>query len=367
MMRIGIDARLLGYQSAGISTYIRSLVRALARLDGEDDLVVLQSRRGEQAIAEAPNITYRRLWTPPHHRWEQAMLPLELVRAGLDLLHSPDFIPPFRARCHSVITVHDLGFRLYPEAVTDESRRYYGQIDRAVKHARAIIAVSESTRRDLVEQVNAPADRVRVIHEAATEAFRPLSASAAKEQARTKLLIDGDFILFVGTVEPRKNLPTLLHALAAPGLSSVRLVIAGGRGWLSDEVFGLIEELSLAQRVRLLGHVAPEDVVTLYNAADLLVCPSLYEGFGLPVLEAMACGTPVVCSNTSSLPEVAGDAALLVEPRDVAAWAEAIGRALGDGSLRAEMRERGLRRAAAFSWEQAARETLEVYRWAVGQ
>ncbi|MCL5025464.1 MAG: glycosyltransferase family 4 protein, partial [Chloroflexi bacterium] len=336
--------------------------RALAHSGGADELVVLQSRRGEPPIVEVGHVSHRRLWTPPHHRWEQATLPLELLGAGLDLLHSPDFIPPFRARFPTVITVHDLGFRLYPEAVTADSRRYYGQIDRAVQHAAAIIAVSESTRRDLVDRANAPADRIRVIYEAADEAFRPLDRSAAVKGARTKLGVEGSFILFVGTVEPRKNLPTLLRALTAPEVSSVRLVVAGSRGWLSDEVFRLVEKLHLRGRVQFLGHTPPDDVVTLYNAADAVAYPSLYEGFGLPVVEAMACGTPVVCSNTSSLPEVAGDAALLVEPLDVAAWAKAVARVLEDRALRLELREKGLRRAAVLSWKRAARETLEVYR-----
>jgi glycosyltransferase involved in cell wall biosynthesis len=366
-MRIGIDARLLGYQSAGISTYTRCLVQALAQVDAQDEFVVLRSRSDDQPLVEAPNVAYRHLLTPPHNAWEQIFLPLELSLIELDLLHSPDFIPPFRYSRPSVITVHDLAFRIFPETVTGESHRYYDQIGRAVQHAAAIIAVSESTRRDLVERVGAPAERIRVVYEASDPTCRPMDRAAAMRIAREKLRVADNFILFVGTVEPRKNLVTLLRALTAHELSSVRLIMAGSRGWLSDGVFRVMRELMLSQRVMFLGHVTFQDIVTLYNAADLVVYPSLYEGFGLPVLEAMACGTPVVCSNTSSLPEVAGDAALLVDPRSVDQWVMAIDKVLGDRTLQAEMREKGLRRAAEFSWERAARETLAVYRQAVGR
>ncbi len=366
-MRIGVDARLLAYQGAGIATYTRSLLRALAAVDDEDRFVVLRSRRDRRPVGEAPNLQHRTLFTPPHFRFEQFFLPLELLPAGLDLLHCPDFIPPFRYRRPAVITVHDLGFRHYPEALTEESRRYYGQIDRAVQHAAAIIAVSESTRLDLLERTPARAESIRVVYEAADPAFCPLDRETAQQKAQARLGVPDKFILFVSTVEPRKNLPVLLQALAQPGLDAVRLVIAGRRGWLSDEVFRLIGRLGLAGRVQPLGHTGLEDIVTLYNAADLLVYPSLYEGFGLPVVEAMACGTPVICSNTSSLPEVAGDAARLLPPDDPAAWAEAMARVLGDGMLWAEMRAKGLRQAAHFSWEQAARETLQVYREVLGR
>ncbi len=361
-MRIGIDARLLAYQPAGISTYTRSLARALAGLQSGDDLVLLRSRRDRDPIVDGPRVAHRALWTPPHHRWEQVLLPLELLPAGLDVLHCPDFIPPFRIACPSVITVHDLCFRLFPETVTTDSLRYYNQIDRAVRHAAAIVAVSESTRRDLVELTGAPSARIRVIPEAAAPEFVPLHREEAARQVRARLGVEAPFILFVSTIEPRKNLPTLLRALTLPRMASIRLAVAGGRGWLSEDVFRLVGELGLEQRVHFLGRQPVEDIVCLYNAADLVVYPSLYEGFGLPVLEAMACGTPVACSRVSSLPEVAGDAAVLVEPLALEAWADAITRILSDRALWQALREKGLRRAAEFSWERAARETLAVYR-----
>jgi glycosyltransferase involved in cell wall biosynthesis len=363
-MRIGIDARLVYYRQAGIGQYILRLAEALAEMDQENEFILLQSRKHKQAIINHLNFKRASLWTPSHHRFEQWTLPLEISLRGLDVLHSPDFIPPFRRNCKSVITVHDLAFLFYPNLLTQESAHYYGQIDQAVRNTDHIIAVSKSTRRDIIHRLGAPEEKITVIYEAAHPIYRPLDDERLLRQVREKYHLPDDFILFVSTIEPRKNVPTLLLAyrqLLDGYKRSEALVLAGERGWLFEEVFALVKELGLESHTLFLGRVPVEDLLYLYNAARLLVHPAVYEGFGLPPLEAMACGTPVVVSNVSSLPEVVGDAALLVDPENVSEWTVAIWRLLTDENLRADMREKGLKRAAHFSWEKAARETLAVY------
>ncbi len=367
-MRIGIDARLTHYRQAGISTYTVSLLRALAEVDADDEFTVLQSRKSREHIVTAPNVRRKSLWTPAHHRWEQVALPLELAPLGLDLLHSPDFIPPFHRRCRAVVTIHDLAFLRYPETLTDESRRYYRQVKRAVESADAVIAVSESTKDDIVELLGEPERKIAVVYEAAANRFRPVPPADYVEALRARFDVQPGYFLFVSTIEPRKNLLTLLRAYAL--LHSGRraslppLVVAGAKGWLKEPALDEMVPLPHGS-VRFVGAVTDEELLWLYNGALALTYPSLYEGFGLPPLEAMACGTPVICSNTSSLPEVVGEAGLLVAPLDEDGWARAMGQVLEDETLRQGISAKGLERVKEFSWEKAARETLAVYRKAV--
>ncbi len=366
-MRVGIDARLVYYSQAGIGQYILHLVDGLARLDSENDYVLLQSRKDETTILERPNFRRVSLWTPSHHRLERYSLNVELMRLGLDVLHSPDFIPPHRPSCKSVITVHDLAFLLYPHFLTKESARYYGHIDQAVRWTDHIISVSESTKRDTIEHLGVPEDKITVVYEAANPIFRPLDRAAAKEEVRNRHGVDGPFVLFVSTIEPRKNVPTLLralHQLQQCYKEDIRLVLAGGKGWLFEDAFAVVEDLKLDERVHFLGRVSSDDLLYLYNAAELLAHPAFYEGFGLPPLEAMACGLPVVVSNVASLPEVVGDAGLLIDPHNVDELTVSMWRLLNNSDLWKEMREKGLRQASRFSWERAARETLDIYRLA---
>lgn len=368
-MKIGIDARLIHYQRMGIGQYTLRLTQALVALDRDNQYLLLQSRKDSACLATAPNVSRHSLWTPPHNRYEQLTLPLELWPLGLDILHCPDFIPPFRASCRSVITVHDVAFLRFPGLLTSESERYYGQIDRAVQAAAHVIAVSESTKRDLQDMLSAPPEKITVVYEAAGPAFAPVEDEALLADARRRYEIVAPYILFVGTIEPRKNIPIMLQAYGAlrdewqkQGRGEPpQLVIAGQKGWLYQNVYEVCAELGLEKAVRFLGPVASEDLPALYTGALFFVLPSLYEGFGLPVLEAMSCGTAVIASNTSSLPEVAGDAALLVDPQDVVGLTAAMLRLAANQSLRRELRARGLAQAARFSWTRAAKETLAVY------
>ncbi len=363
-MHIGIDARLMHYQQAGITRYTLQLVRALARANTDDQFTLLQSIRSRQPIIEHPRFEHRKMLTPAHHRLEQIFLPLEVSTLGLDVLHSPDFIPPFRRNCRSVITIHDLNFVLYPHFLTKDAARYYGQIDQAVRRTDAIIAVSKATKADTMRLLGVPEDKITVIYEAASPVFKPLDDPNVLEKVRSRFDIAGDFMLFVSTIEPRKNVPTLLRAfrqLLDDYRLDVQLVLAGQKGWLFEEVFDLVTELDLEDEVLFVGRVTTEELVWLYNTAQCLVAPSIYEGFGLTPLEAMACGTPVIVANVSSLPEVVGDAGLKVDPYKPDEIAVAMSRLLSDQELRKSLIHKGLKRAAYFSWDKAAEETLELY------
>jgi glycosyltransferase involved in cell wall biosynthesis len=363
-MRIGIDARITHYTRGGISNYALRLIGALAALDVDMDYRVLHSRKDNHPPLPGLNFHPVACWTPSHHRLERWALGVEISRLGLDLLHSPDFIPPaFGYRC-SVITVHDLNFLHYPQFLTSASRRYYnGQIAWAVRRADHISADSHATKADLVSMLDVPPEKVTVVHLAADPVYHPLPEEGARRVA-VRYGLEPGYLLFVGTLEPRKNVPGLLTAyrlLLDAKTTAAPLVLVGGKGWLYDEVFERVKALHLTERVRFLTDVPDADLPGLYSAAAVLATPSFYEGFGLPALEAMACGTPVVVSDRASLPEVVGEAGLLVDPDDSEDIARALTRVLTEKSLRAQMREQGLAQAARFTWEKVARETLDVY------
>jgi glycosyltransferase involved in cell wall biosynthesis len=368
-MRIGVDARLIHHQPAGISRYTWHLLQALAQINQRDEFVVFQHRKHHTPLVEQNNFQRATLFAPVHRPLEQWMLPAELWRFSLDLLHSTDFIPPLYSATPAIITVHDLAFLHWPHFVTKASAAYYGQIDRAVRHARQIIVPSENTKHDLIGQLGVPENKVSVIHEAADPCFHPLPLEPTRQAVMQKYKLPVRYILFVGTIEPRKNVAGLLrafhHLREKYNIPDVALVIAGSHGWLYEETLESVQKLNLQRSTFFLGRIPDEELRQLYVAARCHVHPAHYEGFGLPPLEAMACGTPTIVSNCSSLPEVVGDAALLVNPKDPEEIAVAMHRLLTDDDLHAELREKGLRRARCFSWETAARTTLEVYRKAV--
>lgn len=362
-MHVAIDARLADISPGGIAQYTLQLARALAALPGEQHVTLLRSARPRVPAEDVAGVRVRRMLTPPHHRWERLALALELLPLRPRVLHSPDFIPPLRLGWRSVITVHDLGFLHFPDTLTPASRRYYGQIRRAVREADRIIAVSRCTRDDLVHLLGVGPERITVILEAADPTFRPIEPESARAIAGRLLGVDRPYLLFVGSFEPRKNLVTLLEAFARVRREQdILLALVGRRGWLYEPIFERLRALDLEPHVRIVEGISHAMLPPLYSAAQALAFPSLYEGFGLPPLEAMACGCPVVASDRAALPEIIGDAGLLVPADDPAALALALLRVSSDPRLRSALIQRGLARARTFSWQRAARETLAVYR-----
>lgn len=359
MTHIGIDARLTHYRAGGTSTYIRALLAEFAQ-DSTGQYTVIQSRK--QAEPLVPHLKHVKVWTPPHHRLERIALSAELLRLRLDILHSPDFIPPYRGARRHVITVHDLAFLLYPDQMTDESKRYYNdQIRAAVNHADHILSVSEATRRDLIDLLGVPHDKITVQYHGVEPAFKPLPDGQITPILQRHRLSAGYF-LFVGTIGPRKNIPGLLAGYARlreQYKDTPSLVIAGEVGWLAED---LMESIHSAEGVIYIGGVAWNDFPALYNGARALLLPSHYEGFGLPALEAMACGVVPIVSNRSSLPEVTGSVGLLVDPDEPDSLRDALAKVLtADTTWMAEQREAALARAGQFTWARSAAIARDVY------
>jgi glycosyltransferase involved in cell wall biosynthesis len=369
-MQIALDARLIYYRRySGIGQYIVHLAEQLPGFDPGNRYTIIRSRK-DHHTPHHPAARLQAAWTPSHHRLEQITFPLELLRLKIDLLHSPDFIPLFRGRFKRVITVHDLNFLHYPQFLTTQSRRYYNdQIEHAVQIADHILADSHATRLDLIKLLSVPVEKITVVWLAPNaRVYRPLNpAEIAK--VRGRLQLPERFILFAGTLEPRKNVAGLLRAyrlLRDRNARSPDLILAGSRGWLFDETRALIDELRLREHVRWIDSPSDGDLAALYSAATIFVLPSHYEGFGLTVLEAMACGAPCVISDRGSLPEIAGGAAKEVDPDDILELAEALAGVLNDVQLQQQLRRKGLERAAQFSWERCASETLDVYHQVLG-
>jgi glycosyltransferase involved in cell wall biosynthesis len=375
-MKICLDVSAAVHRRAGLGRYALELARALVA-QGEHDYLAFYHQRGQAhldpPIDSLPQLTTRLSVKP----WRlTAMLahfsgvPQDSLFPGADIFHATEHLLPRLRRIRSVFTLHDLIFRFDPGSHLPLNRIYLNtMMPRFLRAADAVIAVSECSKRDAVRLYGTPAEKIHVIPEGVDVRFKPMTRQQI-DQVWAKYNLPERFVVCVGTIEPRKNYPLLFEVLAArreQGLDTWPLVIAGKSGWLYKPIFQRVTELGLQDLIRFTGFFPDDDLPALYNAATLLAMPSRYEGFGLPILEAMACGTPVICSSTSSLPEVAGEAALLAPPDDVRAWAEAIARVMSDDALRLQMRERGAAQAARFSWENAAWRTIEVYRQITSQ
>lgn len=367
---IGIDYTAAVHQTAGIGRYSREMVQALAAAPAKFDYRLFVAGAGKVArpVLLGPNFA----WCPTRltERWLARLwyrlrlpLPIESWTGPLALFHATDFfLPPVRSITYTIVTIHDLSFVRLPETVMPGMANHLNQwVPRSVQRADHVIAVSEATRQDLIELYQTPPEKISVLYHGVTPDFKPVTQADKLAEVRRKYhLGQHPFILSVGTLQPRKNYRRLVQAFASldPALA---LVIVGSKGWNYADIFAEITRHGLAERVHVLGFVADSDLPALYSAASLFVYPSLYEGFGLPILEAMACGTPVVASNQSALPEVVGEAGLLVDPKDIEAMAAAMARVLGDTSLRQTLVEAGPARAAQFTWSNMANRLSALY------
>jgi glycosyltransferase involved in cell wall biosynthesis len=372
--RIGIDYSAAIHQTAGIGRTVRELVAAMAALPARAESEPLRlfvagappsrlpvpPRGCTFCPSPLPERSHARLW----HRL-RLPIPVEVWTGPLDLYHAADFaLPPTLARTRTVLTIYDLAFEHYPAATMPGMLNHLRRVvPRSAHRADRVIAISEATRQDVISRYGLPPQKVITIPLGVSPRFHPASASV--DICARYGLPAGPRVLSVGTMQPRKNHLRLVQAFARIKTDAV-LVIAGGRGWAYEAVQAEVSRLKLDGRVIFTGFVDDPDLPGLYNAAQVFVYPALYEGFGLPVLEAMACGVPVITSNVSSLPEVAGDAALLVDPLDVDGMASALQQLLEDASLRAKLREKGITRARQFGWPQSAEQTWRVYQALLG-
>jgi glycosyltransferase involved in cell wall biosynthesis len=368
-MRIGIDATSLPPQPVGAGNYMIYLIRALAEVNDRHELIVF-AQPGGRALVDLPESKHLQWVILPEKRpalrllWEQTFLPGLARRARLDLLHSLHYTRPWRLPCRSVVTFHDMTFFLFPQLHTRARRVLFPLAIRfSARTADAIITISESTRRDSLRLLGVPPQKIFTTQLGVDPAYRPIRDSRLREEIRQKYGLPENFILYVGLVEPRKNLPVLIQAYRSVLGQGVRhrLVIAGRFGWNYRQVLEEIDRLDLQDLVSFTGYVPRQDLPIVYNLASLFVYPTLYEGFGLPALEALACGTPVITSEVASLPEIMGEAGILIPPGDGQALSQAILSVLSDQALRERMKEKGPQQAAAFTWERTARQTLQVY------
>ncbi|PJF43154.1 MAG: glycosyltransferase family 1 protein [Candidatus Thermofonsia Clade 1 bacterium] len=369
MPLIALDARLNAYREGGIAEYTRHLAENLAGLDPEGAYALIQHVRMRTPLLKAPNWQLWHAFTPPHHRFERIALALELARWRPTLLHSPDFIPPRFGARHFVITVHDLTFLRYPHFQTADSLRYYrGNFAAALRQAAHILTNAEAIKNELID-LGVPEQRISV-HPLGVDhtRFRPLPESEVRRLLAARKVPPG-CVLFVGTFEPRKNLSGLLQAYAVLRqklADAPPLLLIGRRGWLYQEIFAQAKALDLDDHLIWLENLPSAELPAFYNSAAVLVQPSFYEGFGFPPLEAMACGTPTVVSRRGALPEVVGEAGLLVEPEQPEEIAAALARALTDSEFRARSRAAGLERARHFTWQKTAHIVLQVYQRVLG-
>ncbi|MEA3334588.1 MAG: glycosyltransferase family 1 protein [Chloroflexota bacterium] len=376
--RVGINGQLLSdggtYRSAGVSGYIRQLLTHLPSVAPDIQLTAFLPGNSQlsvngMAVKNSGQWNTRR----PLQRilWEQLALPALIDRHDLDLIHGTVNINPIIARCPSVISVHDLSFWHYPKAFPTFQRHYLRtMVPRSVQTATRVIAVSEATRQDVINAWQVSPERIDVVYNGVDEGFEPAPSARVAEFRRQKGLPER-FILHLGTLEPRKNLVHLVAAFdrvksVVPDASNLKLVLAGGKGWGYDSIFEEVAKRNLQQDVLFPGYVPDEELVWWYRAAAVFAYPSMLEGFGLPVLEAMASGTPTVTSMRSSLPEVAGDAAILVDPESQDSLSDALIAILEDQDLADRLVQLGLQQAARFSWQRTAIETAAVYRKALG-
>ncbi len=365
-MRIAIDARKL--RDYGIGTYVRNLLRHLARIDSSTDYVVL-CRQADCTTVQGLGPNFRPVpeTAAPYSLREQLSVPNDLRRERVDLFHAPHYVLPPLTRCRSVVTIHDCIHLRFPQYLPNRVAYAYarGSLWVATHRSDRVLTVSEASKRDILRYFRVPDAKIDVIYNAIDERYGQAPPQEEIERVRERYQLDGPFILYAGNIKPHKNLERLIEAFHSlrrgGGFDHVRLLIIGDEISKYATLRRAVHRHKLHKYVRFFGFVPDETLASLYRLASVFVFPSLYEGFGLPPLEAMASGTPVITSNVSSLPEVVGDAALLIDPYEPESIADAMRRVLTDASLRDHLRERGLARVRDFSWDRSVRRVREIY------
>lgn len=368
-MRIAIDAHSVGTQLGGNESYATNLIEALAQIDSTNQYTVFVTKKeGRERFGNRwPNFQVR--LTLPHTPLVRIPLTLsaELRRNPVDVLHVQFTAPPF-CPCPTVVSIHDLSFEHLPQTFKRRSRAQLRlTVRRSARNAAQIIALSAHGRQDLIDTYRVPAERINVIPLAPSPRFAPVKNDNELRRVRQIYGIDGDYILSVGSIQPRKNLRRLIAAYSLlrqerPAVKLPKLVLVGKKAWFSEETLQALEAPDLSGRVVVTGYVPETDLPALYSGALCFIYPSYFEGFGLPPLEAMQCGSPVIVGNQTSLPEVVGDAALMVDPFDVAAISSALHQMIIDPEMRSTLSAKGLVHASRFDWKDTARQTLAVYR-----
>ncbi|MBW2308153.1 MAG: glycosyltransferase family 4 protein [Deltaproteobacteria bacterium] len=364
-MRIGMDALPLSGEKSGVGYYTEQLLRALERVEGKNEYVLFSTRDFDSPFSDSSRFRKRIAPLLLGYAWMQVGQPVQIAKERLDLYHGPNFVVPLAAPCPTVITIHDLSsFILRKTHKWTNNLIQRVLVPPSARRSRLIIAVSDATRSDVVRILGIHEEKIRVIPEAVDGIFSPVADNESRRRVMRRLGLPEKFILFVGTLEPRKNIPTLLEAFAyliRRGDIKHQLVLAGVQGWGGRSIQKKVRFLGIEERVKFTGYVAREDLPMLYSMADSFVYPSLYEGFGLPPLEAMACGTPVIVSDGSALSSVVAEAGIRVDPNDVHGLAQAMRNVLMDKRLRSDLIKRGMERVKCFSWDATARETLALY------
>ncbi|SRR6266487_113281 len=375
-MRIAIDYTAAIRQGAGIGNYVRNLVDAMLAQDPRNQYTLLTSGHPTPGhpFPKADNVRGRSIIIPDRYLnilWYRWRLPLHatLFTGMVDIYHGPDFVlPPINGKVRKVVTVHDLAFLEHPEYAVPQLAAYLNKVvPEAVASADVVATVSQATSQTLIEYFKTPREKITIIPNGIRSYFRRITDPILLAATRYKFGLKHPLVLGVGTLEPRKNHPGLIKAFHKAQSAATKkqrpamLALAGGPGWLYDETQQLIAKLKLENKVRFLGRVTELELITLYSMADVFVFPSFYEGFGVPPIEAMACGAPVITSNSSSLPEVVGDAALLIDPHNTGELARAILQVLENEQLRDELCQKGYARAQHFTWPKSASKMLSVY------